>query len=108
MYIAAQQKADHVITEIAADIFHIGFEFTIFKDFVEGQVRAQIRTGRNDRLDLTRLQDIQDRTGPGVADAKQQKIKGLMCRQHHQVGLQAARSGAGSGGGPLAGPDEIT
>jgi hypothetical protein len=30
---AAQQKADHIVTEIVADIFNIYFKFTVFKNF---------------------------------------------------------------------------
>ncbi len=104
---ASQKEAHHAFIEKIGHIFDLVFELTIFKNSITGQIGPQVSAGGNRGLGLAGFQHIQDRAGFGIAHAKQQKIKCVFERQHHQVGLQVAFGRAAGGSGPFLVPDQF-
>jgi hypothetical protein len=59
------------------DVLHLGFEFTVLVYPVPGQIGTQIGVRRNAGRHLSRLENIQDRTGFWIADTEKEKVEGF-------------------------------
>ena len=104
---AAQKEADHVFVERVGDGFDFFCQLSIAVDPVAGQILAQIGPRGNLRLVDPGLENIEYRTGFGVADTEEKKVKGFLLRQHDQVGLNKAAGRARGRFSPFCGANPV-
>jgi hypothetical protein len=106
---AAEQKAYQIITPVGSNIVNFVGQDAVTIDAVAGHIGADIGSGRKfPRFRVTSVKDFQERTGLGIALAKEQEVIGQLAGNNGQVSLRKPGRQASRGPAPLPSADGTT